>query len=156
METNCFLSLKNKSQNFFISIPDPENENSFIFVYLTNVGNNKINVDLVNNTPFIKLKINLNGNIVSMKDNSNYLNYDLLDSISNECNNYLKMNFLKFLYKTSIDYSSDICDFGEYALSKFKTTKDFEEYNWLGNYKNSVFDVEINTSLDTSLLINQT
>ena len=140
METNCFLSLKNKSQNFFISIPDPENENSFIFVYLTNVGNNKINVDLVNNTPFIKLKINLNGNIVSMKDNSNYL----------------KMNFLKFLYKTSIDYSSDICDFGEYALSKFKTTKDFEEYNWLGNYKNSVFDVEINTSLDTSLLINQT
>lgn len=83
-----------------------------------------------------------------MNENFDYLDTNILDSMSTSCNNYLKNQFSNYLYKTSTIFESDINNFGLYALSQFTTTTEFNNYNWLENYKNSTFDIDINTIIE--------
>ena len=91
-----------------------------------------------------------------MSEDSSYLSPEVLDSISESCNSYLESNFSNFLYKTSKEYHSDISGLGRFALSNFLTTKDLESYNWLNNYQNAFFDVDVNTSVKSGMLITET
>lgn len=156
IETICFLNIKKQVDSFLVSIPDPQNNNSKIDVYLTPNSTHNINVSFVNGAPYIKIKLEFSGKIYSMHKGSEYLNTDVLNSISNSCNSYLESQFSSYLYKTSSIFESDINGFGLYALSKFTTSTEFNNYNWLDNYKNSTFDVDINTVIDSGFLLTQT
>ena len=91
-----------------------------------------------------------------MDENSSYLNQDTLTAISNSCSNYMQNVLLNFLYKTSIEFKSDINGFGKYALSDFSTNIDFKNYDWRNSYVNSVFDVNVNTTVNSGFLLNKT
>ena len=147
---------KKEVDNFLVSIPSPNDSNSKIDIYLTPNSTHNINVSLVNGSPYIKLKLDFSGKIYSMTRNSQYLDINILNSISNSCNNYLESQFSSYLYKTSTVFESDINELGSYCLSNFLTTSDFNNYNWLDNYKNATFDVEINTVIDSGFLLTQT
>ena len=60
------------------------------------------------------------------------------------------------MYKTSKDFKSDINGFGKFALKNFITIQDFDQYNWLDNYQNAFFDVEVDTSIKSGMLITET
>ena len=156
IETICFLTLKEKVDNFLVSIPDPQESNSKIDIYLTPNTTHNIDIDFVNGAPYVKIKLDFSGKIYSMSRDSQYLNTDVLNSISNSCNTYLESQFSSYLYKTSTVFESDINGLGSNALSKFATTTEFDNYNWLENYKNSTFDVEISTVIDSGFLLTQT
>lgn len=156
IETICFLNIIKKVDSFLVSIPYEQGSSSQIDIYLTPNSTHNIDVSFVNGAPFIKLKLNFSGKIYSMSKNSEYLDIDVLNSISNSCNNYLEGQFYNYLYKTSSVFESDINNFGSYALSKFFTTTEFEKYNWLDNYKNSTFKVEIDTIIDSGFLLTKT
>lgn len=156
IETICFLSIRKKVNSFLVSIPDPQDSNSKIDIYLTPNNTHNIDVNIVNGTPYIKIKLEFSDKIYSMNKDSQYLNKDVLNSISNSCNSYLESQFSNFLYKTSTVFESDINAFGLYALSHFTTSTEFNSYNWLDNYKNSTFDVDINTVIDSGFLFTQT
>ncbi len=156
IETICFLNLKESVDSFLVSIPDPQEINSKIDIYLTPNTTHNIDVSFVNGAPYIKMKLEFSGKIYSMSRDSQYLNIDVLNSISNSCNNYLESQFSSYLYKTSTVFESDINGFGSYALSKFSTSTEFDNYNWLDNYKNCTFDVEVNTVMDSGFLLTQT
>ena len=55
--------------------------------------------------------------------------------------------------KTSKEFKSDITGIGKYALRNFTTTSQFEEYNWKDNYKNSFFEVTVDTNVKSGFLI---
>ena len=156
IETICFLNLKESVDSFLVSIPDPQEANSKIDIYLTPNTTHNIDVDFVNGAPYVKMKLEFSGKIYSMSRDSQYLNIDVLNSISNSCNNYLESQFSSYLYKTSTVFESDINGLGSFALSKFSTTTEFDNYNWLDNYKNCTFDVEVNTVIDSGFLLTQT
>lgn len=156
IETICFLTLKKQVDNFLVSIPDPQKSNSKIDIYLTPNTTHNIDINFVNGAPYVKIKLDFSGKIYSMSRDSQYLNTDVLNTISTSCNNYLKSQFSGYLYKTSTVFESDINGLGSNALSKFTTTTEFDNYNWLENYKNSTFDVEINTVIDSGFLLTQT
>lgn len=156
IETICFLSIRKKVNSFLVSIPDPQNSDSKIDIYLTPNNNNNINVNIINGAPYIKLKLEFSGKIYSMSKGSEYLNPNILDSISSSCNSYLKSQFSNYLYKTSTILKSDINNFGLYSLSNFSTTTEFNKYNWSENYKNSTFDINVNTVMDSGFLLTQT
>lgn len=156
IETICFLNMRKKVDSFLVSIPDPQNSNSKIDIYLTPNSTHNIDVSFVNGAPYIKIKLEFSGKIYSMTRDSQYLDTDVLNSISNSCSNYLENQFSSYLYKTSTIFESDINSIGSYALSKFTTTTEFDNYNWLDNYKNSTFDININTVIDSGFLLTQT
>ncbi|MBP3800993.1 MAG: hypothetical protein J6I85_03025 [Clostridia bacterium] len=155
---NClsYLNMSNKVNSFFVSIPDPLNQNSYIDLYLSHTHLNDISIDTSNSSPYIKVKLSYTAKIYSMGDNSKYLDDKVLEEISKSCNSYLESTFSNYLYKTSKEFKSDINEFGKYALSKFLTTQDFQNYNWNENYKNAFFDVEVDTCVKSSMSLTET
>jgi len=156
IECLSYLNMSNYSKGFFISIPNPENSNSYLDLYLTPSNSPQINIDLINGSPYIKIKTNFSAKIYSMNNDSKYLNNNVLDNISASCNSYLESTFSNYLYKTSKEFKSDINGFGNYALGKFSTSKEFSDYNWNLNYINSFFDVKVNTSVKSGILLSET
>lgn len=156
LETIAFLNIRNDLDRFLISVPDPLNNNHYLDIYLTPVHSTSVDIDTTNQSPYIKIKLKFSGRIYSMTENSKYLSSEVLDSISNSCNSYLESIFANYLYKTSKDLKSDINGFGKYTLKNFITTEQYEDYNWLENYKNAFYDVEVNTSVKSGMLITET
>lgn len=156
IETVCFHILKNNINSFIISIPEPEDNNSKIDLLITPKSSTKIKVNLINGSPYIKVNTSFNAKIYSMDENASYLNPNTLESISNICNKYLEDILLNYLYKTSVDFKSDISSIGKYALSNFSTNTEFKNYNWVNNYVNSTFNVTVNTTVDSGFLLNKT
>lgn len=156
IETACFLNIEKKIDTFLISIPNPEIVDNKIDIYLTPNTTHKIDVSIVNGAPYVKIKLRFSGKIYSMTRDAQYLDNKILDKISNSCNTYLESQFSNYLYKTSNVFKSDINQFGSYALSEFTTTSEFENYDWQNNYKNSTFDIDIQTIIDSGFLLNQT
>lgn len=156
LETISYLTVRNKIDRFLISIPDPENPNNYLDIYLTPKDSTYVDIDTSTSSPYIKVKTGFTGRIYSMSDNSKYLEPDVLDNISEACNQYLETVFSDYLYKTSKEFKSDINGFGKYALGNFFTTQDFDNYDWLRNYQNSFFEVEVDTSVKSGMLITET
>ena len=58
-----------------------------------------------------------------------------------------------YLNKTSKEFQSDIAGMGRFAIKNFKTTNEWEDYNWLENYQNSTFKVDLKLSIRTGILL---
>ena len=156
LDTMAFLSIRNKVDRFLVSVPDPLNNEQYLDIYLTPNGSSSVDVDTSTSSPYVKIKCSFTAQIYSMSENSKYLSSDVLNSISNSCNSYLESMFLDYLYKTSKDFKSDINGFGIFAAKNFITTSEFEDYNWLESYKDAFFDVQVNTSVKSGMLISET
>lgn len=156
IETISFLTIRNRVERFLISVPDPLNNNSYLDIYLTPSSSTNVKISTDTQSAYIKVKMKFSGRIYSMSDNAKYLSPEVLNAISNSCNSYLESAFSNYLYKTSKEFKSDINGFGKFALSNFFTVEDFENYKWLENYQNAFFDVEVNTSIKSGMLITET
>lgn len=155
LETIAFLTIRNKVDRFLLSIPDPINNNEYLDLYLTPKSSTSIDVDTSTSSPYIKIKCNFTAQIYSMSENSKYLSNDVLNAVSNSCDSYLESMFLDYLYKTSKDFKSDINGFGIFAAKNFLTTNQYENYDWLESYKDAFFDVQVNTSVKSGMLISE-
>ena len=156
LECLSYLNINNDCKNFFISIPNPESSSDYLDLYLSPANDNNIDVDISNGSPYIKIKCHYSARIYSLSTDSQYLNNDILNNISNSCNSYLESVFSDYLYKTSRNFKSDINGFGKYALPKFWTASDFTNYNWNKNYKDAVFDIDVDTNVESSILLTET
>ncbi len=156
LETISFLVIKNKIDRFLVSIPDPTDSNNYLDIFLSPSRSVSIDVDTSSSSPYIKIKTEFTGRIYSMSSNSKYLSPDTLNLISQTCNKYLESQLSQYLYKTAKELESDITGFGRQAAINFFTTQDFDAYGWPTNYKNSFFDVDVNTSIKSGMLITET
>lgn len=152
-ETMCHLLIQNEIENCNISIPNPENSKESIDLYVYNKSNPKINVQIINGSPFITLDMKLEAKILSFDDTAEYMQKEQLEAVSNSANQYIQKIFSNYLYKTSKEFYSDINDFGKYAACLFTTTQEFEEYNWLENYRNAFFDINVTTNVQSAFLL---
>ena len=156
MESIVLSAIRSDVDRFLVSVPDPYHTDSYLDIYLTPEASPKITVYTDNGSPYFKLKFRFSGRINSVTSTSDFSDPEALSQISDSCNRYLEETFTNFLYKTSKEFKSDICGLGKYALSNFFTTKDFDDYNWLETYRNSFFDVEIDTSVKSGMILLET
>lgn len=155
LETMAFLSIRNKLDRFLVSVPDPLNNNQYLDIYLTPKSSSSVKVDTSTSSPYVKIKCKFTAQIYSMSENSKYLSNDVLDSISNSCNSYLESMLLDYLYKTAKDFKADINGFGNFAAKNFTTINEYENYDWLESYKDAFFDVQVDTSVKSGMLISE-
>ena len=151
-ETIWHMIVSNHLKSCVISIPDPLGDTESIDINLRLDGSPKKNLEFINGTPHISCKVKVKAQILSSTKEStsnenNYYNKENIKLIETACNEYLQKNIIDYLYKTSKTYNSDIDGFGKYAVKSFSTIQDWQAYNWLDNYSNSVFNVEVNTTI---------
>lgn len=153
MDSICHLILKNELQSSMMSIPNPFDSTEVINLSLIQLEKPNISVKLVNGSPYISCKIKLKANITSLSSNSDFSSKANLDVISEYANSYLEYHINKYLYKTAKEFGSDTVGFGKYLLSSFPTLQEWYNQNWNSNYKNSFFNVEVDTTIMNSNLI---
>ena len=136
-----------------ISIPSPFDEDSVIDLFVTLEENTKNELKIINGSPFITSNIKLNAKILSSEKNSNYFQKDNLALIEEYANSYIKSEVEHYVYKISKDFGADIDLFGRHAVKYFSTWDEWTNYNWLDNFSNSFFDVNVNVSVISSYLI---
>lgn len=147
METMCHLLVVNKFESANISVPNIYDINSVTNLYITSNKSPKINVDIINGTPYIECSFSLDANVLSLDKNSDYSDRQNLKEIKNYTDSFLEKSILSYLYKTSKDYKSDIDNFGKYVISNYYTWNDWEESDWLSNYQNAFFTVNVDTNI---------
>lgn len=155
IETACYLILTNKLDTCTISIQNPLDNSSTLDLYVYKQKNTKKKINFINNSPYIDIDVSIKARIISTDKNAEELTNDNINKVKESANKYLEDEISKFLYKTSQSYNSDICGLGKYAITKFYKNSDWTDYNWLDNYKNSIFNVKVNSEVVSSLLFTE-
>ena len=155
LETLCLSILQKQVNSFLVQVPDSEDKNEKIDIMLYPVNKGRIKVDIINGSPFISIEKNFIGRIYSMKEDSKYLDNKNLEDLSLEVNNYLEKVFIDYLYKTSLTFKSDINNFGRYASENFLTINEYKDFDWQSNYPNSIFNVKIDTNVESGFLVTE-
>ena len=145
--------ITNELNECILSIPSPFDEDKSIDMSLSLAKNAKRKVDFVNGSPYIRVDVNLNGKLLSLNKHTNSFSKDDIVLIESYANSYVRENIEKYLYKTSKDFKSDIAMFGKYAAFHFSTWDKWTKYNWLDNYENAFFDVNVNVDVISSYLV---
>jgi len=139
-----------------INIPSPFNQNETLDIYISTFKNPKIKVDISNGSPFVQVNLYVAARITSFNSYKiNLLTEDKLNLVQNAVKRHIEKQIYDYLNTTAKEYKSDISGFGRYAVKNFRTINDWESYNWLENYQNSTFKVNVDISIKTGNLLTQ-
>lgn len=160
-ETICHLLINNDIDSCTISVDNPykeneDNTNEKIELSLIPVKNSKIEVKIKDNIPYISVKINFRASILTLVNNTNYEESDIIEKFSDVTKDYMKKEFNNYFNKISIEYGTDIDCFSTKALAYFPTINDWNNYNWSEKFKNAKFDIDINIDSISSMLLTKT
>lgn len=147
------LILTNSLKNTNYSVPDFNKSDRVISVSLSQQSAPKIKVNLNENSPKIQCKIKLHAHLVSSGSDINFYKEENKKRLVNELNNSIKKDISSYLDKTIKEYKSDIIGFGRMAKMNFLTWEEFKKYDWLTNYKNSTYEIEVETDLNIAQII---
>lgn len=145
MESLSHLLIVDKLESATISVPNPFDSESVISLYITSAKNPKISVSLVNGTPYIDCNISITGDILSIDENFDYSKEDNLDLVEDYINSYIEQNLSSYFYRTSKEFKSDVANLGIHVIKNYTTWDDWIESDWLQNYQNAFFTVNVDT-----------
>lgn len=156
IETVCHFLLTNKLDSCSISVPNTLENNSTINMSISVSHRPKINV-YISGSPYVTVDISLNAKILSFNNSINNLNTnissDILNQIEYSAQQYLAEQLTQYLYKTSTEWNSDISGIGMFARKRFSTLQEWNNYNWLSTYSSSVFNVNVDLSIQSGYLL---
>ena len=152
-ESLLHLILTNQFESSIISINNPYKENSSIDIALYYHKDTKMDVKLVNGSPYAKSKVSLNARLLSVDKDDESLSPEKINDLEVLINSYLENAFLNYQYKTAKIFEADIDGVGKNLIKHFKNDKDWSDYNWSANYKNTFFDIDVTTNIKSSFLL---
>ena len=156
LESICHLIITNQLELCTLSIPSPFNNNSTVQISASLKHKTKNTVEIINNSPFITCDVFVQAKVLSMDNGLDLTDEDNIGLLEVAVNKYLKEQIDKYLYKISKEYHSDIAGFGRHVVKNYLTIKEWNESNWLDNFRNSYFNVNVNTLVQGSDLLLRT
>lgn len=158
VESICHLLIINELDSCIISIDNPllEDEAEKMELLIFPTKKSKINVDIKDDIPHISLKLSLDADIMTINNNIDYEDENVLLKISNSLNKYLKTQLTNYLTKVSKEYGVDIDSFSTKALSHFSTIPEWESFDWNNKFKEAIFDVSTDVNVLSTMLITKT
>lgn len=161
IETICHLLINNNIDSCIVSIENPykeisNNSEEKIELTLNPSKKAKVSVKIENDIPHIFVEINVRASIITLENNINYEQNEVLETFSNSTKQYLKKEFNDYFSKISKNYGTDIDCFSTKALVNFPTIKNWEDFNWSENFKNAKFDITVNIDEISSMLLTKT
>jgi len=153
LNTLSHLIVTNELEKCVIAVNSPFKENEKIYTELELFKRTNIYVNIVNNSPFITVDIYPKGVI---RDSGEHLDYTIPNNISKveqAIDKYLTDLTKEYLYTISKIYDSDISGFGINASSNYLTKDEFDKIHWNEVFKDSFFEVNVHTQINSSGLV---
>ncbi len=101
----------------------------------------RYSIDLSDKTPYITIKIKLDGNVIWAEENVDKAKIQKLTKEK------LEGDITEFLYRCSIQYRADIFDFYKLAKMNYTTTKSWEKEDWQGLYEKANYKVTADVNI---------
>ena len=156
IEAISHLLIKNKVDSCIVSINNPYNNSSKVELQLYPTKKSKISVAINDDVPHISIELKIDADILTLDENIDYGQENVLETFSNATTEYLEKEICDYLNKVSKEYSTDIDNFGNKALAYFATSSEWKDFNWSEKFKNAEFDVNVDVTVISSLLITKT
>ncbi len=154
-DTIAHLITINKLEKSTITINSPFTENENVDLDIQLYKDTDISIDIINGSPLITLNIYPEGIIRSSGTVFNYTDSEQIKTLEKATNTYLEKIFKNYLYKITKEYNSDIVGFKGFCQSKYLTKKEFEEIHWENIFRDSYFNININSKINSSNLFNK-
>lgn len=155
-QTMCHQLIIDTFNHCTLNIPSPFHANETLDIYFSQLKSPKIKVNITNGSPFVEINLYLTSRILSFNSKeTNTLTEEKLNIIKSTIIQHMEKQMYDYLDKTSKELNSDIGGIGRYAAQNFKTSKEWENYNWLENYKNCTFKVNISTTVKAGQLLTE-
>lgn len=155
IETLSHMIVSNHMQNATITIQNPYDYNSNISIYISPAKKTRNRVKIINDYPYITSDVSVSGYVLSMDDSLDLSDSETLKTINEAVSEYLEYCIYSYLYKTAKDFNSDIDGFGKYVLPKYLTSDEWLSSDWLNNYKNSFFNVNVEANIVSGYLFSK-
>ncbi len=155
LDSICHLIINNNLDQCTLSIPNPFENNRYIDLLITSTKKTKCSVDIINNSPLVNINVHLIGYGLSLDSNTYYNTEESLGKIQAYAEKYIQSKLENYLYNTSLKYNSDISGFGKYAVKNYLTLDEWQKSNWLANYKNCFFNVNVELTLKSGSLFGE-
>ena len=155
LDSICHLIINNDFDQCTLSIPNPYEKNNYIDLLITSTKKTKCSVDIINNSPLINIDVYLIGYGLSLDSSTYYNTEESLNEIKNYAEKYIQNKLENYLYTTSLAYNSDISGFGKYAVKNYLTLDEWKKADWLANYKNCFFNVNVELTLKSGSLFGE-
>ncbi len=152
IETLCHMLTINRLKNATITMPNPFNFENNISLYIGLGKNTKKYVYFVNGTPYIKCDFYVVGNVLTLDNTLDLTNNEVIKTLEEYASSYLQQNISEYLYKTSKEFKSDIANFGSIVLPRYLTWEKWIASDWLNNYQNAFFDVNVKVNIRSGYL----
>lgn len=147
LDSICHVIVNNELDRCTLSIPSPFESEKYVDIALTSSKSPKCSVDFKDSSPIINIDVYLIAYGLSLNEKITYDTEEALESIQNSAETYIKDQIEHYLYKTSKEFNSDISGFGKYAMKNYLTIDEWNKSNWLENYKNSSFNVNVDLTM---------
>lgn len=155
IETLCHLIISNELQNATITIQNPFDYNSNISLYICLAKDTNNNVQIINDYPYISCNISITGYVLGLEDTLDLSKDETLETLNTAVSSYLEYCINNYLYKTSKDLHADIDNFGIHILHDYLTTDKWLASDWLNNYQNAFFDVNVESNIVSGYLFSK-
>lgn len=146
-ETIYYLMLTGNYGRSNINIDDPNNEEEFIILDVSQGRKPKNKVSMQGDKPIISADIKLEADILSIQSGINYESSENISILEEHMESFFKEEILRFLYRTSEGFNSDICGFGKSMKMKFLTWDKWVDFQWLSKYNKSEFDISVDVKI---------
>ena len=153
IDTLCYTLIEEEVDSFSVLLPNPFDETKKIDVSVSSLKPAYTKIDISNDTPIITLKLNLTAKALTGQTNLNYSDKNTLNAVNESLKTYLTAKLKDYLYKTSREYKCDLNGFFRVIKHKFLTVTDYENYNWKEKYQNAEFNIEIDSNVISSFLV---
>ena len=148
--------ITNKLDFSTINIISPFNQNETLDIYISTFKKPNTKVNISAGSPFVQMNLYVAARIISFNSYEiNLLTEEKINLIQDTVKKYLENQIYDYLNLTAKEFKSDISGLGRYAAKNFRTIDDWNNYNWLENYHNSVFKVNVDISIKTGNLLTQ-
>ncbi len=140
-EASCYLMVTGKYDHSFWSFPDVYDDNKLVVMNVMQRKKPSITADIKGGRVVVNIGLDLEGDFYSIESNANYENYPI--PAENKANEVIKNEVAAMLKKTTSEYDSDICGIGKYIKGKFITLDQWKSFNWMEQYKNTEFNIDV-------------
>ncbi len=149
------LITTNDLEESVITLDNPFLEGEKIDLKMSLYKDTDIDIQLINNTPFISISVYPEGAVLSSGNNFNYIDNENIKKLENNINNYIEKLLNDYLYTISKEYNTDIVGFKALYKSKFLTRDEFYKTHWDEIFQDSFFKITVNTKINSSNLFNK-
>lgn len=152
-ETVPYLIVTDKLKECVVSIPSPFSEGNYIDLHIYDFSKTKNNVKLDRSGPQITTDVTLKSTILSNDFDFDSSSKEDIEKIISAASDHLKNQIMSYYEKTAREFKSDITGLGKYAVYKFPTINDWENYNWPEKFETATFDVNVEVNIESSYFI---